>query len=763
VALLATGGAAQDCAEPVGGLGSARAVATQGNYLYYGSGGAFTVADLSDPRRPATVGQVLLPELIESLAVSGTLAVAGGSSRFLHVLDLSNPSAPVEVGTAETAVSIWGFRGLALSGSYAYAATDSWGLRVFDVSVPSAPVEVGSLVPAVGGVWDVALSGPLAFLADLEGLRVADVADPTSPREIGLGRSAGGQAVVLDGSHAYLAGDARFEVFDVSTPTSPAVVAWADTSDVSSDVAVSAGFAFVTHRGGLMRVFDVADPTRPVEVGPPGVGGGDEIAVGGDFAYLANPLSGLVVLDVSTPSAPIEASVARVPEEPHAIALSGSRAVVADQSSVMGLRVVDLGPPPAPVEIGFEELPSFPWSVALLGDLAFVAGAQSGLRVVDLSVSSAPVEIGWLDTPGLAFGVSVAGDGGLVCVADREGGLRVIDVSVPSAPAEIGWLAMAEQALEVAVSGRYAYVAAQLGVVVVDLAFPASPIEVGLFDSPGEARGVAVSGTVAYVREDDPLVRILDLSDPTTPADLGDLDFWGGVEGVAAAGSRLYVAEGFTPAGAQLHVFEVSTPSSPVEVHRVAVPPFPVALAVAGAKVAIGHDEAGLSVYDLADCCFDPPGAFALREPPDGATVAPEVALGWDVGTDTTAWEVYLDTVDPPLARVAQGWPDPTLELTVAGTGTWYWRVVATRGCGRTESEVRALVVEDHDVLRYDSRVALTTATPDRGFTSGGWPFDDPDGVLRPAAPPLLFYRVASAPIGIVMTRTGNTVRIALR
>ena len=72
-----------------------------------------------------------------------------------------------------------------MSGHYAYLASGAFGLRVIDVSTPSAPVEVGWIRPT-GSAYEVAVSGRYAYLANgLGGLRIIDVSDPAAPVEVG--------------------------------------------------------------------------------------------------------------------------------------------------------------------------------------------------------------------------------------------------------------------------------------------------------------------------------------------------------------------------------------------------------------------------------------------------------------------------------------------------------------------------------------------------------------------------------------------------
>jgi len=88
------------------------------------------------------------------------------------VIDVSNPTAPVEVGFLEIVV-MYSAVDVAVSGLYAYV-NDSVSLRVIDVSTPSAPVEIG--IHDVGwGSSDaggVAVSGQYAYVAGWPSLQV---------------------------------------------------------------------------------------------------------------------------------------------------------------------------------------------------------------------------------------------------------------------------------------------------------------------------------------------------------------------------------------------------------------------------------------------------------------------------------------------------------------------------------------------------------------------------------------------------------------
>ncbi len=174
------------------------AVATGGSLVFAANwnGKADTqqlhIIDISDPSTPTLLTSYDTRKGASNydIAVSGSnvfVAAAGG----LRIIDVSKPRTPVLLSTFKGR-SRW-IRGVDLSGSMAYIATSmakgaSW-LQIVDISDPSAPVQVGSYETS-GVAQDVAVSGTLAYVADRNaGLEVIDVSDPTNPIGVGFYRT----------------------------------------------------------------------------------------------------------------------------------------------------------------------------------------------------------------------------------------------------------------------------------------------------------------------------------------------------------------------------------------------------------------------------------------------------------------------------------------------------------------------------------------------------------------------------------------------
>jgi len=101
VNVLAMPALAQDCPELVGlWPGFINAVAVSGDYAYLGASAQLLVTDVSVPAAPRPIGQVSLPDEVKRVAVSDGYAYVADGGGGLRVVDISTPSAPVEVGSA---------------------------------------------------------------------------------------------------------------------------------------------------------------------------------------------------------------------------------------------------------------------------------------------------------------------------------------------------------------------------------------------------------------------------------------------------------------------------------------------------------------------------------------------------------------------------------------------------------------------------------------------------------------------------------------
>jgi len=273
------------------------------------------VLNVSNPRGPTLVGAKDL-EYTGPFKVLGSYGyVAAGS--FLQILDLSNPSQPVEAGR----ISLPGRCGsIDVVGNRAYVtvSTDNWTgwLTVIDVANAIAPVELGSLylldspgAPQVVGDFAYLRLGD-SFGGD--GLVVLNVRDPSQMVEVGRYQFIGGLAAFqVVGRYAYglVRGseDKGLNVLDLADPAHPTRVGrypWEGETLALEELLVQGRYAFVTLHGDTNRVdiLDVGDPTQPVKVGEYYAERAvSALAMAGNILYTTSD-TGLTVLDFYAPN-----------------------------------------------------------------------------------------------------------------------------------------------------------------------------------------------------------------------------------------------------------------------------------------------------------------------------------------------------------------------------------------------------------------------------------------------------------------------------
>lgn len=222
--------------------GHAWAVALSGSYAYLADEHAgLRIIDVSDPQKPTEVGYYDLPgraEFFHGVAVEGHHAyVADGSleNTGLRIFDISDPSQPIQASflplSAERdtipppRLEDVAVRCDASSVCTAYLAAGTDGLHLVDVSVPASPVEIGHH-QTPGRADTVAVAGSSLFLVDGD-LRILDVSDPMAIVESGFydaPDTAGTLYAAVQGHYVYLSGDG-LRILDVSHPGQPRQVA----------------------------------------------------------------------------------------------------------------------------------------------------------------------------------------------------------------------------------------------------------------------------------------------------------------------------------------------------------------------------------------------------------------------------------------------------------------------------------------------------------------------------------------------------------
>jgi len=314
----------------------------------------------------------------------------------LHVLDLHDPLAPVEVASLEAPVSVlFPLSKLILSGTILYVpvvGSEVGGLWSVDVSDPTSPREISLLdaeYPAIGLV----LSGKVACIQGFPywGFILVDISDSVQPRQVGEFRLSREQDFIshsggidVSGSMLYMVDRDGLDIVDISSPYSPREVGfYANPLWTGEEPLGGESLQGITIIEEILEIKDLLPA------------GFQDVAVSGEYAYIPDSKVGLRVLDVSNPASPQEAAQLDIPEAVHHVTVSNNLLYLlgmelVDRSILHTIHIVDISEPESPVIVDSIEdiagMPPYQFLVAAGRYIYF--GNLNSVLAIDIYTSS---------------------------------------------------------------------------------------------------------------------------------------------------------------------------------------------------------------------------------------------------------------------------------------------------------------------------------------------------------------------------------------
>ena len=190
------------------------------------------------------------------------------------------------------------------------------------------------------------------------------------------------------------------------------------------------------------------------------------LEISGNHAYIVHN-TGLWIFDIADPSQPIEAgfkaahgSTQMIISEPYGYGLDSD-----------GLWKLDLSNPVTPTFMGYKDTPDLPMELAISQNHAFIRDNYGNLRAFDLSEDGNFQEVGVYDSPGEASGGDISGNlisttidlarknpfhsfsirEGYAFIADLDAGLRIVDISDPTRLREVEFFNLSQNVSDVEV------------------------------------------------------------------------------------------------------------------------------------------------------------------------------------------------------------------------------------------------------------------------------------------------------------------------
>lgn len=250
-----------------------------GTVAYLSDAFGMRVVDVADPESPTELAyfEQSTPVLyFNDLTVRDGIAYVAGGIQGLITVDVASPSAPRYLDTAfqgmpdgrHNAITI------ALIGDIAVTAEDMRGLHVYDVSDPGAPVELAATDFHMPAHTDLAAHGDLVVVNDDGVIHLIDVSDPASPTLIESFADDEPEPMQMfqPGSHGFWLRDgllffgngANLYVVDVSDPSAPAKVSTTLLDDGIEELFLDGDCLYAGHTNGAFTAVDVKDVAAPI-------------------------------------------------------------------------------------------------------------------------------------------------------------------------------------------------------------------------------------------------------------------------------------------------------------------------------------------------------------------------------------------------------------------------------------------------------------------------------------------------------------------
>ena len=398
-------------------------------------------------------------DYVLSVTVHGDLAAVGTRNAVLHLLDISDPVHPVEVGHYDIGTT-GQLYDIALTGDLALVLKQSGDLVVLDISDVSAPVETAYVRSDYGGYQCVAVAGNCALTGAARyfgqgRVDVFSLANPFTAPALGRLDLEGVRAVAARGDVLYAAcnsADPGLAVIDLSDPTAPQVVNQ-DTVGYYLDVAVKGDLLYAL-RSRELHVYDISVPDRLELLGTVDTGMSVRLLALGEDLLCVGGGAGIQVYDLVVPEHPSYLSHVGVMACSD-IEVKGEHLFIAADIQE-GLQAWDLSNTHYPIWVASAEGVESPRGLVIDGDLLYVCGdgPQESFQIFDITVLSVSIpRVGSLSLSYKSWDCAV-GDG-QAYIADDDGGVRVVDVTNPAAPRPIGTYGMSWFIGDVFLDGRW--------------------------------------------------------------------------------------------------------------------------------------------------------------------------------------------------------------------------------------------------------------------------------------------------------------------
>nr|QBK93610.1 MAG: putative Ig domain protein [Pithovirus LCPAC404] len=320
---------------------------------------------------PSFLGSYDTPDKAYGISVNGTAAFVADWSGGLQIIDVSDPSNSIFLGSYPSSAS----QSVVIRDDVAFMADLYDRFQIVNISDINNPTFLGSYF--TGNAHDLSVRDTTAFVAIGSGLHIIDISDLSNPTPLVFYETPGqAYGVTISNTTVFVADyHEGLHIIDISDLNNPTFLGSYNTSGIASNVIVSGDIAFVADGADGLQIINVSDLNNPTFLGSYNTSGiAWDVDVRDTTAFVADQTGGLQIIDVRDPSNPTFLDSYDTPGSARAVTVSGTIAFVADWTS--GLQIIDIG------DWSLSGIPTFPSDV---GSYTITLTASDGISSIEES------------------------------------------------------------------------------------------------------------------------------------------------------------------------------------------------------------------------------------------------------------------------------------------------------------------------------------------------------------------------------------------
>ncbi|MBZ0266300.1 T9SS type A sorting domain-containing protein [bacterium] len=527
------------------------------------------------------------------IIVEGEIAYVSTGISGMRILDISDPSQPVEIGFSQLTNEAYHF---SKSGNNLFVSDLEGSFGIVDVSDPANP-EAIYRDETLNIVTDIKTIESTAFVASLGGgLTIFDISDLTNPIEIGGVHPAPGYQVAIHENYAVLAcGADGFAVIDITDLENPIVLTMLDPDWSTRNVTLVDHYLYCSS-SQVFTVYDLQEPDNPQELQTFNIRSASNLVIQDDIGYLPNN-HGYVVLDFANMEDIEILGSYYVERRIDDLALSGNSIFLT--AGWDDLIILNNADPTDPQPLGRYET-YVAEEISIYQDYAYIIDTEHGIAIADISNPNDPVILSFIDLGFEPRGMHIVGD--LAYMPgyndDDAQNFKIFDITNPLELEEVGAVHVNGNLQDVAVQGEYAYIAAyNEGLAIVELSDPTNPVVVGTYDTRTLSYGIDARDNFVYLADGASGMRIIEVSNPINPIEIGRFD-------TRRYAQDIYLYESYAIIACEgdgMYIVDISDPTNPEEVYHFDTEDWGVSVDMYEHFVFLADREGGVLVFDIED------------------------------------------------------------------------------------------------------------------------------------------------------------------